>query len=592
MRTISQLLLSVLLNACWQIVLISAFVALCSWLLRSTAARYRHALWVTAILLCFFLPILSAVHVRSAISDLWVAQPPAIDQVSIEPLGFRDVTVAITPKPVSDEGSISISQRFAAGLVFIYLLILILRTSRLILAWERTRAIIRSATPLAANEGVQTIVEHCRRVIGFKRFKILTSSSVSVPVTVGVRNPAIILPEKLLSKVDVDLLTSGIGHELIHVSRRDYLLNLLYELIYLPLSFHPAAALIRRRIHQTRELCCDERVTQCLQDAQVYARSLLQLAASAPPQRRLAVTTAVGIADTDNLEVRVMSLLRKPKLKVRQNKLLLIAAALLLVVPCIAAGSFALSLSISQQETAANEQQEDKRLKREQEEKESRAREERERGEKAEFEGKTYEWRPAREREEKEMRAKQQAELAKRARISMDQAIQIATSQSPGTVLECSLVGQRFDSPEAVAKGDVLYHVVIFPANDSTNAIIHVMVSATDGRIITINKEGRNEEEFRKRKLLAGGLLNQRALSLPKPEYPEEARDAGVEGPVAVQVIIDEEGNVIEAGAVSGPDMLREAAEKAARLAKFTPVRLSGEPVKFKGTITYNFVKE
>lgn len=67
-----------------------------------------------------------------------------------------------------------------------------------------------------------------------------------------------------MREADTDVLTSAIGHELVHVLRRDYLLNLAYELIYLPLSFHPAAALVRRRINQTRELSCDELVTEKL----------------------------------------------------------------------------------------------------------------------------------------------------------------------------------------------------------------------------------------------------------------------------------------------------------------------------------------
>lgn len=75
-----------------------------------------------------------------------------------------------------------------------------------------------------------------------------------MPITAGVLNPLIILPTQLLSEADEEVLLSAIGHELVHVARRDYLLNLIYELIYLPVSFHPAAAVLRRRIKQTRAL--------------------------------------------------------------------------------------------------------------------------------------------------------------------------------------------------------------------------------------------------------------------------------------------------------------------------------------------------
>jgi beta-lactamase regulating signal transducer with metallopeptidase domain len=60
----------------------------------------------------------------------------------------------------------------------------------------------------------------------------------------GLAQPVIILPDALLREGNTELLTSAIGHEFIHVTRNDYVLNFIYELLYLPLSFHPAAALL------------------------------------------------------------------------------------------------------------------------------------------------------------------------------------------------------------------------------------------------------------------------------------------------------------------------------------------------------------
>lgn len=91
------------------------------------------------------------------------------------------------------------------------------------------------------------------------------------------------------------------------------------------------------------------------------------------------------------------------------------------------------------------------------------------------------------------------------------------------------------------------------------------------------------------RQVISGGVLNGKAISLPKPPYPAIARTAGASGTVIVQVTIDEEGNVISASAVSGPPLLRAAAVQAARAAKFAPTKLSGQPVKVTGVINYNF---
>jgi TonB family protein len=105
-----------------------------------------------------------------------------------------------------------------------------------------------------------------------------------------------------------------------------------------------------------------------------------------------------------------------------------------------------------------------------------------------------------------------------------------------------------------------------------------------------------------------GGVLNGKASSLPKPEYPAGLKEAGIGGIVAVNIVIDETGSVISAeadlydqrakkaedGTLLDPQVvdaqLRSAAEAAARSAKFAPTLLSGNPTQVKGRIVYNFV--
>jgi protein TonB len=89
---------------------------------------------------------------------------------------------------------------------------------------------------------------------------------------------------------------------------------------------------------------------------------------------------------------------------------------------------------------------------------------------------------------------------------------------------------------------------------------------------------------------VSGGVLNGRALSLPKPRYPAAARAVRVTGAVQVQVLIDEDGNVFLAQAVGGHPLLQSAAVTAACGSQFSPTLLAGQPVKVSGIITYNFV--
>ena len=90
-------------------------------------------------------------------------------------------------------------------------------------------------------------------------------------------------------------------------------------------------------------------------------------------------------------------------------------------------------------------------------------------------------------------------------------------------------------------------------------------------------------------KPVSGGVLNGKAVSLPKPVYPLSAKNARASGLVTVEVVIDETGKVISAKAVDGNTLLRQAAVQAAQGARFSPTLLSGQPVKVSGQINYNF---
>jgi TonB family protein len=91
---------------------------------------------------------------------------------------------------------------------------------------------------------------------------------------------------------------------------------------------------------------------------------------------------------------------------------------------------------------------------------------------------------------------------------------------------------------------------------------------------------------------ISGGVLNGKAISLPKPAYPAIARSARASGTVTVQVTVDESGKVTSARAISGHPLLQASAVQAAYGARFSPTLLSGQPVKVTGVLTYNFTLE
>jgi beta-lactamase regulating signal transducer with metallopeptidase domain len=486
MRLSSGLLLTFLFNAFWQIALIVGFASLGSWLLRNSSARHRHQVWATALCLAFLVPAFTTS--RTLIDNISQPNTPITFERQSEALFVNE---AVPPLPETETSALAstfkINQSLGLTILGIYFAFLLYSIFKLIQAWQTTRTIRRRATEIEPNDSVAEVINRCELEFGTRAgsVKVFRSETLPVPVTTGLFNPVIILPESLLREENVELLTSAIGHEFVHVARKDYLLNLIYELLFIPISFHPAAALLRRRVRETRELCCDELVAERILNAEVYARSLVRLASPATPLRRLSVTTTVGIADADILEARIMSLLKKPNLNTRWKKSLLIAVSLLLLVPCAAAAAFAMRFDV---ETNAQEPQEKELTQKDKEKREVMQRKIEDTKLRMESDPQFREEMERKERVEMEMREVRQAALLRLAKINMDQAIQIATSQQPGKVMLCSLEAKGWEKPGTLAKdGIVFYHVMI--ANEGEAGASHIWVNAIDGSIIKTEKE-------------------------------------------------------------------------------------------------------
>jgi len=488
MRISSQLLLTFLLNACWQIALIAAFASIGSRIIRDASIRFRHAIWLGALVLSFIVPVITAS--RFQLDTIPVSTPAQIEQ-GPPTIGQRTITTESSLATRSAPAVFLLGRTMGLFLLISYLLFVVYRSFKLALAWRMTRQLRLSAIEINLNDRVEDIVRTCEAALSSSvkpnKVAVLSSNSVPVPITVGLFRPVIILPNELVLNSNHELLLSAIGHEFIHVARRDYLFNLICEVLYVPISFHPAAALIRRRIKQTRELCCDELVAELIVNPEVYARSLIKLASSAPTLRRLSVSTTVGIADADILEARIMSLLRKTKTNKRW-KVMFIAVPVLLAIPCVAAAAFAMKFDLAQQEPSQEQKE-----RRERETTETRMRayntESLEMKQRMDADPRFREEVMRKREMEVEMRTIRQAALARLAKINMDQAIQIASSQNAGKVLECTLDASHWEEPGKLADDGVVFYRVVILNEDPNGGSTHVWVNAMDGNIIKTEKE-------------------------------------------------------------------------------------------------------
>ena len=100
---------------------------------------------------------------------------------------------------------------------------------------------------------------------------------------------------------------------------------------------------------------------------------------------------------------------------------------------------------------------------------------------------------------------------------------------------------------------------------------------------------GERTPDERRRGPIISGILNMKVVSEALPAYPQKAKDKGIKGRVEIEVLVNEDGEVIFANPLSGPEELWAESVKAAVGARFTPTTLSGEPVKITGRLIYDF---
>lgn len=355
MDRISETVASFLLNATWQITLIALVAWFCSHLLRNAAARYRHALWVAALVMSIALPLWGSLNFAGQAPE----QMAALDSSPGAKLPASPATAKaalVTDTASAKESDLALGQllqkrkqhvmtapSLALGLSILYGLFILYRLGRLYWSWQHTRMLRHSVYELAIPGRIVAVAARCRAAFGIREVRLLCSWKTAAPVTVGATEPLIILPEAFCTDVQDETILSVVGHEMAHVARRDYSLNLIYQFLALPISFHPLLKLIKRQIGRTREMACDDLVTERLIEPKAYASALLRAASALVAPTGKAFT--LGIFDADNLEERILKLTQKHvRTGERACRLLALTAFSLLCLSCLTISTFSFEL--------------------------------------------------------------------------------------------------------------------------------------------------------------------------------------------------------------------------------------------------------
>ena len=308
LATAESFLLTYALNALWQVPLIFAAVWLAARASRRAAPAFHHTLWTAALFAELLLPALSATPAELLQSaQTWLAS-------------FRHTTPALGPQVTVTMGEAHVATGFQLPPTFLlaaailYLAAVLFFATRLAIGLHQTTNLRRRAQPLTLTGHTRESYVSFAQLFAVPDAHIATSNDIAGPITLGIRHPILLLPAHFDALLPEDL-DAALAHEFAHLRRRDFAKNLAYELLALPIAFHPALWLTRRRMNETREVLCDAMAASAVAGPQRYARSLLRLATQFAQSTNAPTPHAIGIFDANpfkNFERRVMNLTHRP----------------------------------------------------------------------------------------------------------------------------------------------------------------------------------------------------------------------------------------------------------------------------------------
>jgi TonB family protein len=191
-------------------------------------------------------------------------------------------------------------------LLSLWLLTVVYGALRLTLGLVRTKRFLENAELCALDNETGRIWKECCALMGVSGAQLLVSKDLSGPVTLRFRMDAMVLRSGFSAEIAAEEMRAAMLHECAHMRRRDFRNNLLYQVIALPVLFHPAVWLIKQQLAATREMACDAAAIAATGDSFAYGSALLQLAMWMRSRTQAGAIHAVGIFDANVLEERIM----------------------------------------------------------------------------------------------------------------------------------------------------------------------------------------------------------------------------------------------------------------------------------------------
>jgi bla regulator protein blaR1 len=271
-----------LIHHLWQGTLLAIIAACALRLMRNQSANARY------LLTCMFLGLMVGFPVATAFrvyDDTAAWQRLTTVGANRQPnsLVARQVARTAPERRATVLPSIPLGSRLRAvarpmlpSVVFTWFLGVIVLSTRLVIGWRRARQLSSSGSPVPADW--ESRLERIAASLRIHRaIRLLQSSRIDVPMVIGWLRPVVLVPASALTGLSANQLETIFAHELAHIRRNDYLINLMQTFAETLFFYHPAVWWISHRIRIERENCCDDLAVAVCGNPVLYARALATL---------------------------------------------------------------------------------------------------------------------------------------------------------------------------------------------------------------------------------------------------------------------------------------------------------------------------
>jgi GWxTD domain-containing protein len=329
-----------LLHFVWQGTITAILLAAVLTLIRSRSPQMRYAVTCAALALTVAFPLATFVHLArsNGVADVAMTYSAARNPTLIP---GRDVNTIAEPWLGQME---SLCDRALPWLLVFWFAGVVLLLGRLNVGLIVARR-MKSTTAQKVSGELQRAFERVRHRLGVSRpVRLAHSAMVQVPTVIGWLRPAVLIPVGCMTGLSPTQIEAILAHELAHIRRQDYLVNMLQLLVEAVLFYHPAVWWISKQVRRERELCCDDSAVRMSGDSVAYAKALSYL-----EERRAALPAVALGADGGVLTMRIRRLLGYKETADVSRLAGISLLAMVVATAALGVGSFALAQSARQQ---------------------------------------------------------------------------------------------------------------------------------------------------------------------------------------------------------------------------------------------------